>query len=126
MSRWAEAFAAFRKRDTCDTCDTLRNLEGTHPEPDAGVTGVTGVKGVTPVEIASDGPPDAFAGFVALSTGSCPGLDACDGWCDACRAIRDTRLPPLGTPERARLDRDQAAAVAGLLAGFRSHAEGGR
>lgn len=44
-----------------------------------------------------------------------------DDWMPTCRAIRDARLPLLGSPERDHLDREQARAVAGLLAGYRRH-----
>ncbi len=47
-----------------------------------------------------------------------------EDWTPAVCAIRAARLPPLGSPERGRLDREQAAMCVGLLAGYRRHAGG--
>ncbi len=66
------------------------------------------------------------ADLLAELAGQECGPVGCEDWTPAVRAIRDARDPAPGTPERTRLDRDQAAACAGLLASFRRHAGGGR
>lgn len=81
-----------------------------------------------------DGPaPHGLGGLAGLGGGAfrksafevVPEAPSDAGW-TALQTLRDARLPLLGSLERTRLDHDHAAMLAGLLAGYRRHAGGGR
>ncbi len=83
------------------------------------VEGCRAAKGANPANRAAPRPEGlaALAGLAGGHSRTCvfegAGRDAVDDWTPAVRAIRDARLPAAGTPERALLDLDQTAAVAG-------------
>ena len=111
--------AAYRKRHTnpADTVDTVDTVNTTAPAAMPGPHSVNRVNGVTALEthIGGDGAASSPPHHVNRVT---PGE-----WreSDGPHIAAEPLLPDPGTPERSRMELQQAQILAGLLAGFHNH-----